>query len=167
MDNSKKQTLLRLSEILIIIVTVFFVISVYASTERVSGATCEDVARAVLGEDMAAPERSCAGTDLEFERTFGVESSDYDGVFYCRPQSGMDVTEIVIAKSESAEARNALVEALESHLSQRRDVFQGYAPEQYALLMSAKAVEDDGFVFCAVGDGADKWYASFYEAVRE
>lgn len=167
MDNAGKQTLLRLSEILIIIITVFFVISVYASTERVSDATCEDVARAVLGEDMSAPERSVSGTNLEFERTFGVKSADYDGVFYCRPQSGMDVTEIVIAKSESAEAREALVDALNSHLSQRRDVFQGYAPEQYALLMSAKAVESDGFVFCAVGNGADKWYALFYEAVRD
>lgn len=167
MNDSVKQMAVHLSEIIIIIFTLFFVVSVYSSTERVSDVSCDDVAKAVLGEETAAPDRSIAGTKLEFERTFGISASDYDGVVYFKPESGMDVTEIIIAKSASADARERLENAIEDHLSQRRDVFQGYAPEQYALLMKAKAVESEGFVFCAAGDGADKMYDMFYKAVRD
>ena len=164
---SVKQMAIHLSEIIIIIFTLFFVVSVYSSTERISDVSCDDAAKAVLGEDMRAPDRSVAGTKLEFERTFGVTASDYDGIIYFKPESGMDVTEIIIAKSSSQEARDKLVKAIDDHLSQRRDVFQGYAPDQYALLMKAKAVESEGFVFCAVGDDTDKMYDLFYKAVRD
>ncbi len=167
MNASVRQMVIHLSEIIIVIFTLFFVVSVYSSTERVSDISCDDVAKAVLGEEMAAPERSVSGTKLEFERTFGVAASDYDGIVYFKPESGMDVAEVIIAKSSSSEARQKLVSAIDEHLSQRRDVFQGYAPEQYALLMKAKAVESEGFVFCAVGDGADGMYDMFYKAVRD
>lgn len=171
MDNTantaRRLLLLHICEAVILLLTVFFVITVYASAERISDATCEEVAAAVLGEELAAPDRSVAGTRLEFERNFGVSADDYDGVIYYKPESGMDVTEIIIAKSSSADAREELVSALEAHLTQRRDVFQGYAPEQYALLMEAGVVESDGFVFCAVGKDADKMYDLFYKAVRD
>ena len=62
---SVKQMAIHLSEIIIIIFTLFFVVSVYSSTERVSDVSCDDVAKAVLGEDMTAPDRSVAGTNRD------------------------------------------------------------------------------------------------------
>lgn len=166
MNRIKKQWLLHIGEGILLILTLLFVAAVYTSADRISPASCSDVAAAVLGPEAAAPRGSAPGTGVQFQKTFGVDASELAGLVYFRPASGMDATELIIAKSESPKVRQQLLAAVREHLSQRQALFEGYAPAQYALLGRARAVEKNGFVFCAVGEDADRWYDSFYQAVR-
>jgi hypothetical protein len=164
MNVKTKKLLINTAELVIFILTVVFVVSVYTESDHISDVTCEEVIQAVLSD--AVPDGTVKASENEFRKRFDLSESDYDGFAYFKPESGMDVTELIIVKSESAAVRSRLTEELSTYLSERKEVFESYAPEQYALLMSAETVDKNGFVFFAVGGDAAVWYDSFCKAVR-
>lgn len=158
--------LITAAELLVLALTVFFVYTVYSSAERVSPASSVDVAAAVVGQGLEAPDRMIAATGQEFRKAFGMDEAACDGVFYYRPASGMDASEILIARVPDRGDREKLLEAVKARVADRSQAFEGYAPDQCALLREHEPVIVDGFVFYAAGRDSAARYDAFYKAVR-
>lgn len=158
-----KQLLLNISKIVIIILMLVFVVSIYNSVDQDSVALVPDVVMAVYGETV--PEGAEAADELAFKDLFGLGFDQFEGVIYYKPASNMDVTEVVIAKSDSDETLTTLMTAVEQRIEDQKNLFESYAPEQYALLQDAIVKKKGNYVFYMVSADADAYYEAFVEAI--
>ena len=164
MADNRLQLLLNIGKIVMIVLILIFVVSIYNSVDKDSDALVSDVAAAVFGETV--PAGSQAGTELEFRDVYGLDMGQYEGAVYYRPVSNMDVTEIVIAKSDSDDALNALVAAAQERVDDQKSVFEGYAPEQYGILEDAVISKKGNYVFFIVSADADGYYDAAVKAIE-
>ena len=73
----------------------------------------------------------------------------------------MDVRELLIIKVNQSGDEDNIIIAVNSKLSDKKTLFESYAPEQSALLKNAVLVYKEGFVFYCVGKDADTVYSKF------
>ncbi len=161
--DKRKQLLLDIAKIVIIILILVFVVSIYNSVDLNSKASVPDVVMSVYGDTV--PEGAEIATELEFKDLFGLSFDEFEGVIYYKPVSNMDVTEVIIAKSDSEDTLNALKVAVEQRLEEQKNLFESYAPEQFALLKDGIVKKRGNFFFYMVSEDADAYYESFIKAI--
>lgn len=163
MNVRQQQRMLNIAKIVIILLILLFIVHVYASTDRRSDTSIEAMQKAVLQDKE--PEGMLETDGLGFRQVYGIDASEFDGVIYYRPESNMDASELLIAKTESSATAETLLDAVETRISSQKTVFEDYAPEQYGLLKDAIAVKKGNYVFLAVSEKADQYYNAFLKAL--
>ena len=113
-----------------------------------------------------APVGSVMGAGADFRQIFKLNPENYDGLVYFRPASNMDVTELLIVKTDSPEKKTELLDHINKRLDAQKSSFEGYAPEQFGLLESAVVSDKGNFVFFMVSQEADKYYSSFIKVLK-
>lgn len=116
--------------------------------------------------EVRAPKGSVMGVGADFRQIFKLNPENYDGLIYFRPASNMDVTELLIAKTDSPDKKTELLNSINKRLEAQKASFEGYAPEQFGLLDSAVVSDKGNFVFFMVSDDADKYYSSFVRVLK-
>lgn len=140
---------LRCKEILCVILTLAFIVCV-TRNEPPSETSIDDMAAALLAvtDVTALHERKNA----EFRREFLLNPNDYDGVVYYASDSVMEVRELLIVRLADEEQGAALTERIRGRVDDKITLFNGYAPEQEALLSGYVLENMRGFVLFAVCD---------------
>ena len=152
----------RFMAILCAVLTMAFVFYVTRQAP-VSDKTAEEIA-AQLTESFDT-EGLTLRSGGEFKKTFLLSAGDYDGVVYYSADSVMDVRELLLVRLKDESQSQELTEVLKKRIEDKIVLFNGYAPEEEALLGSYVLESSQGFVLFAVCSHPDKVLETFKEAL--
>lgn len=97
---------------------------------------------------------------------FSIDFTQVDSFEYYASDSIMNVDELMIIKLREEVKPDEIKAKIEKRVTDKQALFEGYAPEQSALLKEYILTDDKGFVFYAVGKEAEKALAAFKSSIR-
>jgi len=137
----------RAAEIICIVILVVF-IGLLSREEASSDKTAKEVAKAVFSAvDTSGLKKQ---SELQIKKELSLSVDSYDGMYYVKSDDIMDVREIIIIKLKEGGSSDEAVEQIEKRLKEKQTLFEGYAPEQSAMLQNYVLKQKAGFVFYAV-----------------
>lgn len=129
--NNKSISVLTIIRIAMVVVLLAFVIFLQAGNKS-SNASLEDVTESVVGTlDLEGMQES---NNRMFQKFYGLDPEDYEGVTLYSPASNMDAQELLIIKLKDNSQAEAVTEAINTRLETQMNSFEGYGIEQYAML---------------------------------
>ncbi len=147
-------------------VCLFFIFLIASCAERSEAAepSAEQLAAAVLESQDSAPQLYAVrygedGFEDYAALYVGDVSTVADGVI-CYPY-GVDATELAVLRFADTEAAETAETSMSDYLLSRASAFEGYAPEQAALVESGRVVRDGRVVLLAVFRDSDAAAAAF------
>ncbi len=139
----------RIAEILCILILVVF-IGVLSVEETTSDKTAKEVGSLLFSQ------LDCEGlkeqSELEIKKELSVSADSYEGIYYIKSDEIMDVREILVIKLNEGQSADSAVSKIEKRIEKKQTLFDGYAPEQSAMLQNYVLKVKAGFVFYAVWD---------------
>lgn len=88
------------------------------------------------------------------KQEFGIDFSQVDSYVYYASDSIMTVDELMIIKLKEDVKAEDITDKIEKRIKEKQVLFEGYAPEQSALLNGYVLTYDKGFIFYAVSENA-------------
>ena len=141
----------RVIEIICVVFLVCFIF-IISGDGKYSDKTVEEVVNAVSAEvDM---EVMTSYEKNKVKQEFGIDFVGVDSFAYYASESIMTVDEVLIIKLQEGVKADSIMEKIESRVKDKQVLFEGYAPEQSALLKTYVLANKNGFVFYAVGENA-------------
>lgn len=148
----------KFKELLCVLVLIVFV--VFLSRETVlSDKTAQEIFDSVSSFVDLTELSKC--DKAKFKKETGFETGAFEDVLFYASDNIMQVREIIIVKLKNREQSQDLVTALEKRVSEKANLFEGYAPEQSAMLQSFVLEERGGFVFFAVCERPELTVSAF------
>lgn len=110
-------------------------------------------------------ERMSKATNQDLKKYYGLNASDYDGVFLYIPDDVMSVSEVLVVRVKD----KSQIEVIESSMKQRLDTqktsFEGYGAEQTKLIKSAIVKSKGYYVLMVVSPEAEQVETIFLECI--
>ena len=129
--NKKSVSVLTIIRIAMVAALLIFFI-VFQVGNKSSNASLESVSENVVGTlDLEGMQES---NNRMFQKFYGLDAEDYEGVTLYSPASNMDAQELLIVKLKDTSQAEAVTEAINSRLETQMNSFEGYGIEQYAML---------------------------------
>ena len=147
--NLKKTVVIKYALVAVIVVYVALLL-IFTSGSTKSFAAVEKKVEASL-DTKAMKKAGVQG----LKRYYGLNSADYEGVMLYTAESSMSAQEILLVKTKTTEQRRA----------NRRNDFDGYAPDQVQLLDEAQISVRGKFVFYAVSPKAETYKSVFSKSL--
>lgn len=94
-------------------------------------------------------------------RNFGLNAADYNGAVYYWSESNVSAAEVLLIRVRSTEQIREVTEAVESRVSSRKKVFEGYDGDQVQLLDDHVLSVRGTYVFYAVSPDAADYLSAF------
>lgn len=95
------------------------------------------------------------------KRYYGLNGADYDGVMLYTSIASMSTEEVLLIKTKDEAQVQHVKEAVERRLENRKNDFEGYAPEQVKLIDEAQLSVRGRYVFLAVAPKAESYKEAF------
>ena len=160
---TKRAFFLRILSILMVIALVAVII-VYLAGSSGSEKPIDEVAAPVIS--LFENEKSEHSQDRMFKKHYSFNAQDYDGVVLYSPVSNMDAEELLIVKLAEEDQAEELVAAVESRLDSQMNVFEGYAPQPYALCQNAIIDLQGNYLLFVVHENATLIDDAFRSALK-
>lgn len=129
--NKKSVSVLTIIRIAMVAALLIFFI-VFQVGNKSSNASLESVSENVVRTlDLEGMQES---NNRMFQKFYGLDAEDYEGVTLYSPASNMDAQELLIVKLKDTSQAEAVTEAINSRLETQMNSFEGYGIEQYAML---------------------------------
>ena len=129
--NKQNISILTILRIIMVAALLIFMIVLQVGN-RSSNASLESVSQEVLG--AADQDGMQESNNRMFQKFYGLDAQDYEGVTLYSPVSNMDAQELLIVKLKDSSQAEAVTEAINSRLETQMNSFEGYGIEQYAML---------------------------------
>ena len=137
----------RIAEIICIVLLVVF-IGFLSKEETTSDKTAKEVAKAVFSAvDTSGLKKQ---SELQIKKEFSLSVDSFDGMYFIKSDDIMDVREIIIIKLKDGASSDEAIQKIKKRLEDKQTLFEGYAPEQSAMLQNYVLKQKAGFVFYAV-----------------
>ena len=121
---------------------------------RRSDASPEAVLAAVTAKlDMTLMQQ---GDAQMVKRLYGTDPGAYEYCALYYPVTNMGADELLLVKLPDGADAGALVKGVNSRLETQKNTFEGYGPQQYALLTEHAVIDDAGNYFLFVVSANDK-----------
>ena len=150
----------RFVELLCIVFAVLFIVSSEISVKNVE-ISAEQIYSSI---DFVTEEALEKRNNLYIRDKFSLDFSENVDYIYYSSDDVMNVNEILIAVVFD-DSVNEIKQSLESYLAEKYNLFNGYAPEQAALLDSARIEIISNLVFFCVNADADEYYSAVQQIV--
>lgn len=149
--NNKSVSILTILRIAMVAALLIFVILLQAG-DKTSNASLESVSEEVLAAvDQEGMQES---NNRMFQKFYGLDAGDYEGVTLYSPVSNMDAQELLIVKLKDTSQAEAVAEAINSRLETQMNSFEGYGIEQYAMLEDHVLDVQGNFILYVVNPNA-------------
>ena len=156
--NKQNISILTILRIIMVAALLIFMIVLQVGN-RSSNASLESVSQEVLG--AADQEGMQESNNRMFQKFYGLDAQDYEGVTLYSPVSNMDAQELLIVKLKDSSQAEAVTEAINSRLETQMNSFEGYGIEQYAMLEDHILDVQGNFILYVVNPNAQAADAAF------
>ena len=141
----------RIFEIICVVLLICFIFFI-SREEPYSDKSVRDVVDAVSAEINIEELKSYNKNKIQEE--FDIEFQDIDSYAYYASDSVMNVEELLVIKLKEGAKADNITEKIEQRVKDKQVLFEGYAPEQSAMLKNYVLIYQKGFIFYAV---CDEW----------
>lgn len=149
--NNKSISVLTIIRIAMVAALLVFVIVLQAG-DKSSSASLEAVTESVV--DTLDLEGMQESNNRMFQKFYGLNPEDYEGVTLYSPASNMDAQELLIIKLKDNSQAEAVTEAINTRLETQMNSFEGYGIEQYAMLEDHVLDVQGNFILYVVNPNA-------------
>lgn len=111
--------------------------------------------------EQISVEGMAKATNQDLKKYYGLNASDYDGVFLYIPDDVMSVSEVLVVKVKDKSQIEAIESAMEQRLDTQKTNFEGYGAEQTKQIKSAIVKAKGYYVLLAVSEDAEQIEAVF------
>ena len=137
----------RVAEIICIVILLVF-IGVLSADETASDKTVKEVAGAVISD--VSIKGLTKQSEMQIKKELSLTAKEYDGIYFAKSDDVMDVREILIIKLKENQSAEDAIKKIEKRVSAKQTLFEGYAPEQSAMLKNYVLRQKAGFIFYCV-----------------
>ena len=141
----------RIFEIICVVLLICFIFFI-SREEPYSDKSVRDVVDAVSAEINVEELKSYNKNKIQEE--FDIEFQDIDSYAYYASDFVMNVEELLVIKLKEGAKADNITEKIEQRVKDKQVLFEGYAPEQSAMLKNYVLIYQKGFIFYAV---CDEW----------
>ena len=141
----------RIFEIICVVLLICFIFFI-SREEPYSDKSVRDVVDAVSAEINVEELKSYNKNKIQEE--FDIEFQDIDSYAYYASDSVMNVEELLVIKLKEGAKADNITEKIEQRVKDKQVLFEGYAPQQSAMLKNYVLIYQKGFIFYAV---CDEW----------
>ena len=152
----------RIKEGLCVLVLLVFVI-LLMTQDKQSAADPQAVFEAVQSAMQVDGLAVCK--DERIKKEFGVEPRTFDYVGYLASDSIMEVREILLVHLAPDSDEQDLLDKITARVTDKAELFSGYAPEQSGYLEKYELLSRGGFVLFVVSDTPDDAVRAFKKAI--
>ena len=153
----------KIIEVVLVVLLIGFVAFLFISNSGGTKKRVKEIAAPVLqSADFSALSRKTAA---DAAKVFGFDTSKEEGILYYANDDIMDCSELLIVKLKDEADAAAFQEAIEARVQKQKNLFQNYAPDQYALLKKAIIETSGNTVFYCTSKDADAIYDAFKKAL--
>lgn len=157
--NSKNRSLFILAGQ--IVTLVLLVLFMWPSFSRVPDSpvpfsTMEQKVRQNLDAEMY-PEQD----QQAIRRYLGLSPDDYADIAFFRTDSAMDADELVLVRFKNRSQADGFKEKIQKRIDAQTEVYEGYAPEQTALMKRARIELAGNYALYIVGENANQAVSDF------
>lgn len=99
------------------------------------------------------------------KRYYGLNSADYDGVMLYSSQKSMSTEEVLLIKVKNDGQMQHVRDAVQKRIENRKNDFEGYAPEQVKLLEQAQLSVRGKYLFLAIAPKAEAYKDAFAKSL--
>lgn len=153
----------RVIEIICVVFLVCFIFFI-SREDSYSDNTVQEVAENVSMEinidDLTSFKKN------KIKKEFGIDFDGIDSCVYYASDAVMNVEELLVIKLKEGAKADSITEKIETRVKDKQVLFEGYAPEQSALLKNYVLSVSHGFIFYAVGEEATDALILFNETIR-
>ena len=157
-----KKYLLKFGEITCVILLAVFIFIV-SFQDRLSSTPFEQVSTSV--SSVCNLEGLIKADKLRLKKQFSFDANSFKNFSYQLSDSVMDVRELLIISLNDTEQQDTIVEALEKYVTDKQQLFEGYAPEESKLLASHVLIASKGYVLFYVGEDTEKVSSAFQQII--
>lgn len=100
-----------------------------------------------------------------WKRSFSLQMDDYPDAVLYTADSMMDVSELLIVKTDDTARLDALDAAVRRHLEEQKNKFDGYGTNQTELLEHAVILEKGNYFFYGVSEQVERWEEVFLSCI--
>lgn len=147
------------AEIICVILLLGFIVFLFIWHSGETKKTADELAAPVL--EITDASEMTKKSEEDAAEAFGFDLSKTEGVVYYRNDNIMDVTELLVVKLNDKADAAEFKAAVESYVTDRKNLYKNYAPQQYALLESCIIDSSGNALFYCTSDNAEKYYKEF------
>ncbi len=100
-------------------------------------------------------------SNADAAKAFQLDLTKTEDLIYYSNDSIMDVSEMLIIKLKDNDDASEFEDAIKTRISDRKNLYKSYAPEQYSLLTNSIIETSGNTVFFCTAQNADKLYDVF------
>ncbi|MCR5292547.1 MAG: DUF4358 domain-containing protein [Eubacterium sp.] len=150
-------------KIIALVLMVIFIISEY-SFDRESKAAFEDVSKAV--SERFSQKNVITGDNQMIKRLYGIDPNEYSDVLLYYPSTNMGSEELLLVKLNDLSQQETVKKAMEARVDSQKNVFEGYAPDQVAMLEKAKVDVEGNYILMVSAENPDEIVSDFLKAIK-
>ena len=144
------------------VILLAFLFYVY-SDQNAKDVSMDKIKEAMLkDESVAAMEE---GTARDVMHYFGVDVNSYERVIYFKGMEALSVNELLIVKGASRDAVAPVRDAIDSRVDSQIKTFDGYGPEQVALLNDHIAFQKGNYIFYCTDEHSGRIAEEFRDVI--
>ena len=153
----------RVIEIICVVFLVCFIF-VISADDKYSDKTVKEVVNAV--SDQIDMEAVSSLKKNKVRQEFGIDFEGIDSFACYASDSIMTVDELLVIKLKEGVKADGITEKIRTRVNDKQILFEGYAPEQSALLKNYVLTYRNGFIFYAVGSEAADALEKFIKVTK-
>ena len=157
-----KKLILRLGELACVFLLAGFIVFV-VSQDKISTVPVKTVAKSVTSVcDLKELKKR---DKLELKRKFSVDAASYRGFVYYSSETVMDVRELLVISADNTQDIKLLEEKISKYVSEKAELFEGYAPQESELISSHVLISKKGYLLFYIGNDKEKVVSAFSESL--
>ncbi|WP_041139230.1 DUF4358 domain-containing protein [Beduini massiliensis] len=106
-------------------------------------------------DDYIESENVFLASTRNVNQDYGLRSDDYDGILLYESKESTEVNEIMVVKVKNSAQREEVKKAMEKRIDKRIKIFEGYGPDQTALLKESRIRDKKGYVVLIISPNAE------------
>lgn len=145
-----------------VIVLAVFLICIY------TGQNADDVPmekiEQQLKENTALTEMSKCSNRMLMQ-FYSLDYEQFDEYIYYKSSQALSVEELLIVKVKDTSDLDSVRDAVESRIQSQIKTYEGYGPQQVAMLKNAVVMTRGNYLFCCIADKPEVYKEVFTDAI--
>ena len=137
-----------------LLIALVVAVIIFASGRKQSSASFDKVKNAVTG--LAVSDQMQNAESRYLKKIYGLNAVDYEDVLIYIPTTNMSAQELLLVKLSDVSQSETVVQAIQERIDSQYNIFEGYAPEQVAMLDRAIIDPQGNYILYVSGDNAEK-----------
>lgn len=141
----------RLFSLFLIVGAIFMLL--YPFRYKISPETIDKIQK--VTDHFTESENISLVSSRTMNKDYGLRSDDYDGILLYESNESTEVNEIMVVKVKESSQRDDVKTAMKKRIEKRIKVFEGYGPDQTALLKESSILDKEGYVVLIISPNAE------------